>query len=373
MRVMGTQAQNAWAGKFHWLASVLETGARRPDSLGWRIRRYTGSRERRNFMTDAELESFKTNIDLRAYAAGQGYQLDRKESWRGSAVMRHPRGDKIIIKRDSDNHYVFFSVHREASGSIIDFVQTQQSLSLGAVRKELRPWIGVPPVPVPSFPALRKTAKDRIGVEIEYAKMPEARRHPYLERERALPSSVLESPRFAGRIRMEAKPGIEYPNAVFPHFDKQGLCGYEIKNSGGFTGFSKGGTKGLWSSCALPGDNRLVFCESAIDALSYAALFPDDRTRYASIGGKPNPEQPGLVLAAIVRMPPESEIVAAMDADEDGDKLNSVVRQALEFSGRDDLRFVLEKPAAKDWNDQLRAKQQSFSFPTARLSSLDVA
>ena len=29
-------------------------------------------------MVDSELESFKTNIDLRAYAAGQGYQLDRK-------------------------------------------------------------------------------------------------------------------------------------------------------------------------------------------------------------------------------------------------------------------------------------------------------
>ena len=46
-------------------------------------------------MFDAELESFKNGIDLRAYAAEQGYRLDRKESWRGSAVMRHPNGDKI--------------------------------------------------------------------------------------------------------------------------------------------------------------------------------------------------------------------------------------------------------------------------------------
>ena len=28
-------------------------------------------------MADIELESFKTNIDLRAYAAAQGYELDR--------------------------------------------------------------------------------------------------------------------------------------------------------------------------------------------------------------------------------------------------------------------------------------------------------
>ena len=57
-------------------------------------------------MFDPELEWFK-QIDLRAYAASQGYELDRRESWSGSAVMRHaPTADKIIIKRDaSDGHY----------------------------------------------------------------------------------------------------------------------------------------------------------------------------------------------------------------------------------------------------------------------------
>lgn len=61
-------------------------------------------------------------------------------------------------------------------------------------------------------------------------------------------------------------------NAVFPHFDLDGLCGYEIKNRG-FTGFARGGAKGLWLSNAQDGDNRLIFAESAIDALSHAALF----------------------------------------------------------------------------------------------------
>ena len=46
-------------------------------------------------MTDPELETFKTAIDLRAYAAlhsrripGQGCALDQRESWRGCSVMR---------------------------------------------------------------------------------------------------------------------------------------------------------------------------------------------------------------------------------------------------------------------------------------------
>jgi len=60
---------------------------------------------------DQELEKFKTDIDLRAYATAQNYQLDRKESWSGSSVMRHPNNDKIVIKRNvADGHYLYFSV-----------------------------------------------------------------------------------------------------------------------------------------------------------------------------------------------------------------------------------------------------------------------
>ncbi len=73
---------------------------------------------------DTELDEFKRRIDLRAYAAGQGFQLDRRESWRGATVMRHPNGDKIIVKRNgADGHYLYFSVRDEAdNGTIIDFV-----------------------------------------------------------------------------------------------------------------------------------------------------------------------------------------------------------------------------------------------------------
>jgi hypothetical protein len=320
-------------------------------------------------MFDAELESLKRDIDLRVYAAGQGYELDRKDSWRGSAVMRNPTNDKVIIKRTANGHYVYFSVRDDRdNGTIIDFVQFRQNLSLGAVRKELRPWIGQPPVPVPVFAALSRTTKDRNGVETEYARMQEALRHAYLEQERCIPLALLASDCFAGRVRVDAP----YHNAVFPHFDAEGLCGYEIKNSG-FTGFASGGAKGLWLSHERDDDNRLVFCESAIDALSHAALFPDDRARYASIGGKPNPVQPELVRAAIARMPAGSEIVSAMDADGDGAKLAEVVRKAFDLSGRNDLRLTVQESFGfKDWNDELKAKQETSPIPIARLSSLDV-
>ena len=141
-------------------------------------------------------------------------------------------------------------------------------MTIGTVRKELRPWIGQAPVPVPVFAPLPKTAKSRVQVETEYARMQDACRHPYLENERHLPPALLISERFLGRIRVDGRG-----NAIFPHFDLNGLCGYEIKNRG-FTGFASGGCKGLWFSHKQTDDNRLVLAESAIDALSYATLFP---------------------------------------------------------------------------------------------------
>jgi hypothetical protein len=270
--------------------------------------------------------------------------------------MRHPlSNDKIVIKRGHDGHYVYFSVRDDRdNGSIIDFVQNRQRISIGAVRKELRPWTGQPPMPVPSFAPLRKTTKDRMKVEATYARMKDATGgHPYLERERALPGSLLIQERFAGRIRIDDRG-----NAVFPHFDAEGLSGYELKNVA-FTGYAPGGSKALWMSHALLDDARLVITESAIDALSHAALLPDERTRYASIGGKPNGQQPELIRAASTRMPMDSEIIAAMDNDADGAKLTEVVRQAVAMTGRLDLKFTVQEPFGfKDWNDQLRAKPQ---------------
>ncbi len=129
----------------------------------------------------------------------------------------------------------------------------------------------------------------------EFERMHLAPRHPYLELERGIPAAVLGSPRFAGKIYMDARR-----NAVFPHRDHDGVCGYEIKNRG-FTGFSKGGEKGLWVSACRKTDTALVIAESAIDALSYAILHPNPAARYASIGGKMSPGQPALIRAAIVR------------------------------------------------------------------------
>ena len=303
---------------------------------------------------DNELDAFKREIDMRQFAVSLGYEIDRRESWRGSTVLRSG-GDKIVVKRKGNGHYVFFSVRDDSDhGTVIDFLQRRKHLSLGAVRQTLRPWIGRTAIP-PQFPKLEPTSPDRMRVESEYRRMANALRHPYLEQERCLPASLLSSPRFTGRVRI-ARRG----NAVFPHFDVAGLCGYEIKNQG-FTGFAAGGKKGLWFSHTGPGDRRLVLAESAIDALSHAVLFPDaeDRTRYASLGGKPNVNQPGLVQSTIARLPEGAEIVAAFDADEAGRMLVNVVRLAVaSVASRTERHLIslahLPTQDGEDWNQVLQ-------------------
>ena len=58
--------------------------------------------------SDIELDAFKREIDLRQFAVSLGYAIDRRESWRGSTVLR--RGaDKIVVKRNGNGHYVMCS------------------------------------------------------------------------------------------------------------------------------------------------------------------------------------------------------------------------------------------------------------------------
>ena len=72
---------------------------------------------------DSELDAFKREIDLRQFAVSLGYEIDRGESWRGSTVLR--RGaDKIVVKRNGNGHYVFFSVRDDRdNGTVVDLLQ----------------------------------------------------------------------------------------------------------------------------------------------------------------------------------------------------------------------------------------------------------
>lgn len=309
-----------------------------------------------------ELEQFKRQINLVEYAETQGYEIDKAESSRSSVVMRGPGNDKIIVATGEDGHGVFFSVRDDHdNGTIIDFVQSRQHLNLGQVRQELRPWIGAHRPSSTKKPVQRKpeaerprrpdpSHADRQAVLAAWMRAERAERHPYLE-SRGIAPATLQDSRFAGVVKIDRTHG----NAIFPHYDRQGLSGYELKNQG-FTGFSKSGRKALWYSANAASCERLVITESAIDALSHAQLRREPSTGYMSIGGQMSPEQVELVQSVLEKAHRrEAVLVLATDNDEAGQRL------ARQVAGLAPHGMAIERdtPQAKDWNDDLQAQSQA--------------
>ena len=321
-----------------------------------------------------ELLQFKTNVNLCEYAESVGFVLDQKASSRCSAVMRHPIGDKIVVARTPSRHWVYFNVHggqsgaNGDSGTIIDFVQARKKLSLGEVRKELRHWIGTSQLSTAR--PLSQLTIDLEPSEHDSAKVVgnwmKAKRlssgQTYLVKDRQIPSSVITDPIFADRFRTDRRS-----NVLFPHWNQSGsLCGYEIKNRG-FTGFAPGGTKGLWCSRPRIDDQVMVLAETAIDALSVAAIFGTAKKRFFSTAGQISPTQAACIRSAVSRMSPDAEIWLAFDNDKGGRKLVQQVTDALAEFTDNSRKIVMSLPPkiGDDWNDVLR-NESRLTLPNLR-------
>lgn len=305
---------------------------------------------------DRELERFKTEIDLIAFAASRGYVRDGRESSQNCEVMRTSNGDKVVIVKHIDNkgaeHWVYYCV-RDArdNGTIIDFLQWRGGGSLGQIRKVLREWLGSPR-PAPAGVTIRKllpVSNDRAAVILAWERARSCLSLPYLTA-RGIGPDVLAMPQFSGCIRTDDRG-----NALFPHYDWEGLCGFEIKNHG-FTGFSAGGSKGLWFSKAEATAPRLVLAESAIDAISFHVLNPSSGVRYLSIGGNMNHGQPELIRSAMEKMAPGSVVILAFDYDEAGEELAEEVT-ALAPSSVEVQRILPPVGTGKDWNEVLKLER----------------
>jgi Toprim-like/Protein of unknown function (DUF3991) len=308
-------------------------------------------------MHDDELHRFKSDIHFLHYAADRyGYRRDRRESSVSSHVLRHPAtGDKIVVRKDCDGHWTYFSVRDDRDhGTIIDFVQRRgRHPSLGSVREELRSWLGTPrPLPETlDLPRRSPRAQQRPMAEVfESARV--ASTCDYLAA-RGLRPETLSDLRFAGTWRLDRRG-----NVLFAHRDESGaLTGFEVK-SRGFTGFASGGKKTAWQSRAFPGDQGLVMTESAIDALSHYQLYRDSAC-YVSTAGAPSSTQMELLGRLLARLAPETTVVAAFDSDEAGHKIASRIETLTRRLPRLDFRRDAPE-GAKDWNDVLQRVERDF-------------
>jgi len=321
-----------------------------------------------------ELEQFKREINFCLFAASYGFEIDPKKSGRSSAVLKHPNGDKLVVSKSKSGHWVYFNVHGDDKGTIIDFVKERDGSNLGMTRKKLRPWIGGISVAgsLPeAFPNLTPSKHDAIGVMRTWSKAKSTQRHPYLENQRKIPTSILSDPVFLDRFRIDVRG-----NALFPHWnDDSMVCGFEIKNRG-FTGFSTGGVKGLWCSRPRETDNEMILCETAIDALSFAAIYGTQYKRFFSTAGQLSPGQEKLLISAAKQMDQLIIVRLAMDNDDGGRKLASKIRLVLDERPTGIMGLEKKQPEivdffpateGEDFNDVLKRKQSGTLSETAEL------
>lgn len=286
-------------------------------------------------MTD-ELEQFKIEISLVELAASYGYEMIKKESSRASVAMRHPDGDKIVVTTETDRHDVFFSVHGNHSGSVIDLVMYRENVNLGGARKVLRKCLT--PGYLSSCSSVHYRSEPTISHDTSglYGKW--ARMRPYaggyLEY-RGLTAETITL--FSARIRLD-----ERGNVAFRHDDFYDLTGWELKNRGGFTGFSANGHKALFG-CKIGTTDLLVIAESAIDVMSYYQLKPRMGV-YLSFAGNLSREQIPFLTWVLNR---KARVVVATDNDEPGERYAAQICQIRDDAERD--RPVV----GKDWNDTL--------------------
>lgn len=318
-----------------------------------------------------ELEVFKTQINFCEYAASQGFELDRKLSSKSSAVMRHPNGDKIIVSKRPNGHWTYFNVHGSDSGTVIDFVKTRKALSLGSIRKELRPWVGKTVSVTGLSPSSNAMELIPVQTDLQQVHRRWTKSRPlnstdsYLA-SRGIPHSILEDPLFEDRVRIDDRK-----NCLFPHWDSGfELSGYEIKGQN-FTGFAPGGTKYLWFSQQRLTDNTMIVCESAIDALSLAAIAGTASKRFFSTAGKCGPKQLVRLAEEAKRIPPNSVVWLALDNDTAGRTMAGQIREALQSELGDQVRVIDKFPKEEnaDWNDMLRKQlaETTGISPTRRL------
>lgn len=305
-----------------------------------------------------ELERFKRDINLTEYASHLGYAIETRESSNQSIAMRRPSdNDKVIVARNTNGHWIYFSVRNDLdNGTIIDFHQHRSGDHLGATRGALRSFMGLESPRRSASSAFVQTVeptppRNQNALDIELRNAQPVSSHAWLLTDRAIGKEILSAPRFTGQVR-----GAGRGNVLFPHFDERGrYSGSEIRNRG-FRGFSSGGEKGLWASNGMPEDTSLVVCESAIDCLSHFALFPDVRqdTRYLSTGGAWNPKTPALLKKSVEQHPGQL-VVLSFDNDDQGqaytDDAKTLLAELVKQLGKE--LFVSTPANFKDWNEEL--------------------
>ena len=306
---------------------------------------------------DADIERLKASVSCAVLLERlpPPWRLDRGQSTRHSLKYRRGEDEILIVNHDGRGWWDPLS---EAKGDIFTLVQHLSSgLSFGEACCVLRAFVGI----VPTFPEVvrpRRSRASSLSIIQRWERCqplsPGSPAWRYLTLRRGLPENILLAAHRADSIR-EGPRG----SAWFAHRDAASLLtGIEMRGPD-YRNFSAGGGKTLFRLSGGPDRlSRLAVCESAIDALSLAALEHARRdTLYAATAG-------GMGPATIIALQqllqdlvtdPADILIVATDADTAGRRYAARLKDmATEARVRFDA--ILPPHGLNDWNDALRAR-----------------
>lgn len=176
----------------------------------------------------------------------------------------------------------------------------------------------------------------------------------YLVHDRALPAALLGSLLDAGSVYADIRG-----NAVFLLLGKENRpVGAELRGAtrAHWRGMAPGSRKDLgYFSLPAPGARTIVLCESAIDAISCFALYPDCLCLSTS-GARPNPRWLSSLLQQGYR------VYCGFDSDSTGDEMAHKMMALYP-------RVERLRPTQHDWNDVLKSCP-ALSLPRPPLPSV---
>ena len=310
---------------------------------------------------DAELERFKTEINLVDYLQDLGYELDKSKSSRKSAVLKSG-GEVLIVSRNSNGHYVYFNAQdNKDSGTIIDFIQKRTGKNLGQVRKDLRAYLNG------YNPSEHLTPTNQSDIREMYQKA-EYFTNAWKNLENLDNDEIWG---YFKDIRNIKRKTIK--NNEFIKKDKDGNLYFAVQTENGITGiyktdnemkqklFVKGSIKGIWANKKLSKDiKRIIVTETPIDSLSIQELnrigavkYNENETLHIATFGRMG-EDAKKTLEKVFRMLPEAKIVIATDNDTAGEEIASEV---LKIANRENVNRVTFG-RAKDANEYLQEIKQ---------------
>ncbi|MFB2553977.1 DUF3991 and toprim domain-containing protein [Ensifer soli] len=293
-----------------------------------------------------EIERLREKVGCQLVLEGAGFSLDMKESTK--RAMKFRRGAEIIIVTHAGRGW--FDPLSDDKGDVFGLVTALEGCDFVEGCARVAVLCGLQP----SESVWRRDdrePKDTASIAEDWKRRqspwPGSPSWRYLRFQRLLPAFVIRAA-IAQNLLREGPYGTMWA----AHTDDVGtVCGWEGRGPE-WRGFATGGRKILFRLGAGPG-TRFCVTEAAIDAMSLAAIEGMRAgTAYVSTGGGWAP----ATAAALRRLceAPDVQLVAATDADAQGDAFADRLRQLAEEVSCDFMRL---RPPAEDWNEVLKQKE----------------